>query len=190
MSYFVLKEPILYYIKQIRMALKYLLDNNVEFAENIVSAKNLRIYEYYDSISIQCDKDTFYIKSDDSDVMIEHYHVIESFVSDYLHSLNNLELLSFTSRFPSESSYDFIKSLPSNLKTLHLDHSDGLSFDILPNHICLFVNCSSTEQDQSVDNIDDYDYYEDFVKQIDINSNSVSNVIDDSVFLNQYLSFK
>lgn len=169
------------------MALQYLLDNNIDFAENMLNAKHIHIYEYEDHISYQCDKDTFYIKSDDTDIMIEHYRFIESFVSDYLHSLNNLELLSFTSRFSSETSYDFIKSLPSNLKTLHLDHTNGLDFDILLDHISLFVNCSTEEQDQSVHNIDDYEYYEDFVKQIDVTSQSVSNVIDDSVFLNQYL---
>lgn len=172
------------------MALQFLVNHKLEFAQNIVEARNLQIYEYYDHISFQCDGKIFYIKDDNLDIMLEHYRFVESFISDYLQYLNNLELLSYTSRFPSESSYNFFKSLPPTLKTLHIDHTNGLNMNILPNNLFLFVNMSSDTQDQSVNNMDEYDYYEDFVKQIDINTNTVSKIIDDCEFLQNYLTFK
>lgn len=165
------------------MALEYLKSNKLGFAEKVVNTKNLQIREDNDYILVECDGEPFLIKDED---VGKYCGIMETFISDHLVSLNNLELLSFTTRYPQDTSYKFIKSIPSNLKVLHIDHSDGLDFEVLPKNLSLFVNITTDEQDKSIDT-DNYEYYEDYVKQIDIGSKRVSKVIDDSVFLRNYL---
>ena len=141
---------------------QYLINKNfkVNFIDKMLIAKKIEFYEYYDGIHITCDDKHKYKYTSDDELQV--YETIYIFVQKYLKQLTDLEILEYTSRFPEEMNYKFIKGVPKSLKTLYIEHTTGLKFKALPDNLKLYVFTPNERQLKTIKNEDviaePYDY--------------------------------
>ena len=100
------------------------------------SVVSLSFYEYYDELQIEytLSDGTSYTRSAEEECFLADDSCrskLGQWLADHLPEMTNLVKFSYTSRFFSEMSYDFLVSKPESLKQVTICHCDNLDMKFL-----------------------------------------------------------
>lgn len=110
-------------------------------ASKFFNARKLSLYEYYDGLQITINNNKLVYVIGDEPSWESWEQVPNDIIRKHLHQFANLVDLEYTTRFPTETTYDFLVTAPKSLTNLTLSHFKDLSPAFIRNinHLCLEV---------------------------------------------------